>query len=173
MRDDNIETVRLQSGCVVDMSVDVYDEQYLGFSASQDFSFNNHINAGLYFPQICQFIAVMIAICNAQTSFSEILYWNLSGILFMLAWFWLRLHKLPGLAFLCCLLGGNIFRFFLHFIPIACVAFFVAKDWKVLLFCVIGGVITNLIKTFLFAKLSSVSYNDEIVRYISCYRYKY
>lgn len=173
MRDANIETVRLQSGCIVDMSVDVYDEQYLGFTASQYFSFNNHINAGLYFPQICQFIAIMVAICSGATSFSEILCWNLSGILFMLAWFWLRLHKFPGLAFLSCLLGGNIFRLFLHFIPITCVAFFLAKDWRVLLFCIVGGVITSVVKTFLFVKLSRVSYNDEIVRYISRYRFKY
>lgn len=173
MKNDEKEIVRLPSGCNVVMSIDSYDNHYCNFTESQFLSFNNFINAGLYFPQIMQFVAVIVAILNGRTSWKEILLCNLiSGIVFMLTWFWGRLYKIPGLSFISCLLGGNIFRFFLHFIPIAVIAFFVVKDWKVLLFCAIGGIITTIVKTILFARLSNDKYNDEVVRYVSGFKYK-
>lgn len=171
---DEIVNFRLPSGCIVDMSVDCHDNLYCNFTESQLFSFNTFINAGLYFPQIMQFAAVIVAILNGKTSWSDILLCNLiSGVVFTLAWFWGRLYKIPGLSFVSCLIGGNIFRFFLHFIAIGIIAFFVVKDWKVLLFCAIGGIIAYIVRIMFFAHLSNVKYNDEVVRYVSRFRYKY
>lgn len=173
MYSDEKKSIRLPSGCYVVMSVDSYDNHYCNFTDSQFLSFNNFINAGLYFPQIVQFVAVMVSILNGRTSWSDIILCNLlSGTVFMLTWFWGRLYIIPGLAFVSCLIGGNFFRFFLHFIIIAVIAFFVVKDWKVLLFCAIGGIITTIVKTILYACLANVKYNDEVVRYVSGFKYK-
>ena len=155
------------------MSIDAHDNHYRNFTESQFFSFSNFINAGHYFPQIMQFISVMILIFNGRTSWSDIIIYNIvSGVAFSLIWFLGRLYKAPGLSFISCLIGGNFFRLFLHFIVIALVAFFVVKNWKVLLFCAIGGAITELIKSILFANLSNAKYHDEIVRYVSAFKYK-
>lgn len=168
MNTDNKARVQLPSGFKVDMSIDLHDNYYCNFSESQLFSFNNFINAGSYFPQILQFIAVIVAILNGKTSWIDIILCNLfSGVIFTLLWFWVRLYKIPALSFASCLIGGNIFRFFLHFVAIAAIAFFVVKDWKVLLFCAIGGIITSVVKTVLFATMSNVKYHDEVVRYVS------
>lgn len=155
------------------MSVDSYDNHYCSFTESQFFSFSNFINAGHYFPQIMQFIAVTAAILNGKTSWIEIILCNLfSGIIFTLIWFWGHCYKIPALSFASCLIGGNVFRFFLHFVAIAIIAFFVAKDWKILFFCAIGGIITSVVKAILFSHLSNIKYNDEVVRFVSSFKYK-
>ena len=156
--------IQLPSGCNVDMSIDSHDNHYCNFTELQFFSFSNFINAGLYFPQIMQFIVVVVAILNGRTNWIDIILCNLiGGIVFTLVWFWGRCYKIPALSFISCLIGGNVFKFFLHFVAIAVIAFFVVKDWKVLLFCAVGGIITSLIKTILFARLSNVKYHDEVL----------
>lgn len=165
--------IQLPSGCNVDMSIDSYDNHYCNFTDSQFLSFNNFINAGLYFPQIMQFIVTILVILNGSTSSSDIILCNLiSGILFTLIWFLGRCYKISALSFMSCLIGGNFFRFFLHFLVIAFIAFFVVKDWKVLLICIIGGIITFFIKSILFTYLSNAKYHDEIVRYVSAFKSK-
>ncbi len=165
--------IQLLSGYNVEMSTALYDDYFSTFTESQYFSFNNFINSGFYFPQIMQFISVLITILNGKTRWSDIIICNIiSGIAFTLIWFFCRLYKVPGLSFICCLIGGNIFRFFLHFIPIAIIAFFVIKDWKVLLFCAIGGFITAILKAILFPRLSNIKYHNEIVNYVAKFKYK-
>ena len=165
--------IKLPSGYNVDMSVEAHDNHFRYFTESQYFSFSNFINAGLYYPQIMQYIAVIAAILNGRTSWSDILLCNLiSGIVFTLTWFWGHLYKIPALSFVICLIGSYFFRFFLHYIVIAVIAFFVVKDWKVLLFCAICGIITSIIKTILSTLLSNVKYHDEVVRYVSGFKYK-
>lgn len=173
MYNDEIEKIKLPSGYNVDISVDSYDNHYCNFTESQFLSFNNFINAGLYYPQIVQYVAVIVAILNGRTSFKEILLCNLiGGIVFTLTWFWGHLYTIPALAFVSCLIGSCFFRFFLHYIVIAVIAFFVVKDWKVLLFCAISGIITSIIKTLLSARLSTVKYHDRVVRYVSGFKHK-
>ena len=169
----NNEEVRVQllSGCNVDLSVDVHDECYCNFDENQYFSFSNIINSGLYFPQIMQFVCVMICICKGNTSFKDIFLCNLfCGTGYTVAWFLLKLYKIPGINFVSCFIGGNIFRLFLHFVVIAIVSLFVIGDWKVVLYCLIGGFVTSIVKNFLFAKLSTVKYNDEVAIYVSRFR---
>ena len=170
---EETETVRLLSGVNVKMSIAIYDNCYSNFTESQYFSLSNFINAGLYFPQIMQFIFVLKVILHGEATFGDILLTNIvAGTFFTLLWFWGRFYKIPGIAFLSCMIGGNFFIFFLHFVVIAFIAFFVVKDWKILLFCAIGGIITSIIKTILFGHLSSVKYHNEVVRYISAFRHK-
>ena len=120
-----------------------------------------------------QYILVIGAILNGKTSFRDILLCNLiSGLFFTLEWFWIRFYKIPGLSFITCFIGSYFFRFFLHYIVIAVIAFFVVDDWKVLLFCAISGIITSIIKTILSARLSSVKYHDEVVKYVANFKYK-
>lgn len=171
----NNEKVKIQlpSGFNVDMSIDSHDNYFRYFSESQFFSFSNFINAGLYFPQIMQFIVVITAILNGKTQWYDILFINLlSGIFFTLVWFIGKFYRIPALSFLSCLLGGNIFRLFLHFIIIAVIAFFVVHDWKVFLFCIIGGAVTLIVKTTLFARLSNYKYHDEIIQYVASFNLK-
>lgn len=173
MKNQNITYVKLPSGTNVRMSVDAHDNHYLNFTESQYFSFSNCINGGLYFPQIMQFIFVLFALFNGCTDWWNIILCNiLCGVFFTLAWFWLRLYYVPGLALISCLIGGNIFRFFLHFVAIAIIAFFVLKNWVILLACVAGGLITTIIKTILYSVFSTAKYNDRIVKYISSFEYK-
>lgn len=171
MRQNEIERIKLPSGCNVDLSIKVLDECLGNFDDTKYFSFNNIINSGLYFPQIMQFICVLLFMINGNTSFIEIFLCNLiSGIFFTILWFKGKLYKIPGINYISCFIGGNIFRFFLHFIIIGLVSLFYLKDWKVIIFCLIGGFVTTLIKTFLFAKLSNVKYNDNVAIYVSKFK---
>ncbi len=169
----DVKVVKLQSGCNVTMSSNLYENIYCDFTESQEFSFNNFINAGLYFPQIMQFVFVLLAILNGKTGLGDIMLVSVfGGAAFTFVWFSIKLYKVPMLASISCLIGGNLFRIYLHYIAIAAVAFFVVKDWKVLLFCAIGGLVAYLVKSVLFMVLSTAKYNDGIVRYVSGFGYK-
>lgn len=171
MFDEENVRVNLLSGASVLMAQEVYDEHYCDFDETKHFCFNNIINSGMYFPQVMQFICVMIAICNGYTSFVEILLCNLlSSVLFTVVWFLLKLYKLPGINFISCFIVGNVFRYFLHIIAIAVVSLTVIGNWKVLVFCLIGGVIARPIAGYLSAKMSTVKYNDEVTIHVSKYR---
>lgn len=160
--------VRLPSGQNVDLSENVYEQYYCSFDEKEFFNFSNAMNAEQYFPQILQFFFVMRWIFNGRTSLREILICNLAfGITYTVLWFVLKLYKLPGLSLLSCFLGTYIFRFCLHFIAIAIIAFFVIGDLKVILYCMIGGIITQLIKSFLSATLSTAKYADEVAIYVT------
>lgn len=169
-KNENVR-IRLLSGCNVDMSEKVHDQCYSNFDENKYFSFSNIINSGLYFPQIMQFIIVLIFIFNGKTSFLELFLGNLiSGTIFTIIWFKLKMYKIPGLNFISCFIGGNIFRFFLHFIAIGIISLVILKDWKIILFCLIAGFVTTIIKSFLFANLSNVKYNDEVAVYVSNFK---
>ena len=164
--------VEMPSSLHVRLTRLVYDECYCNFNESKWFCFNNFMNAGLYFPQIAQFITVLIAILNGKTSWSDIILCNLvAGVGYTILWYIFKFYKIPGLSFISCFLGGNIFRFFIHFIPLGIISLFVVKDWKVLLFCVVGGLITSIVKTILYGFLATTKYNDEVARYVSKFKY--
>ena len=168
------EKVRIQliSGCNVDLSEKVHDERFCNFDENKYFSFSNAINAGLYFPQIMQFICVIFYICKGYTSFKDVFLCNLIfGSGYTVVWYLLKLYKVPGLSFISCLIGSYIFRFFLHFLAIAVVSVFVIGDWKVVFYCIIGGFATRLVAAFLSATLATVKYNDEVAIYVSKFRY--
>ena len=174
MNINETEIVSLPSGFKAPMSVHMHDNYYCDFTESQLLSFNNYINAGSYFPRIAQFVLVLIAIMNEKTSGKEILICSIAGgIVFTLIWFWGKLYKIPALGFMSCLIGGNVFRYFLHFIAIVVISLFVLKDWKVILFCAIGGIISSIIRPLLFGRLLSVKYVDDVVRYVSRFKYKF
>ena len=169
---DNEKTrVDLPSKIYVTLSNNVYDECYCNFDEAKWISFNNFINAGLYFSQILQFITVLVVILNGKTSWSDIVFCNLmAGVGYTSVWYLLKLYKMPGLSFICCFLGGNIFRFYIHFIPLGIISLLVIKDWKILLFCIIGGVIAQIVKTILYGLFATTKYNDEIAKYVSSFK---
>ena len=166
-----IVRIKLLSGLNVDLSGKVYDECYLNFDDKKYFTFSNMLNSSQYFPQIMQFVSVMIGICKGYTSFKDIFLCNLlSGVFYTIIWFILKLYKLPGINFISCFIGGNIFRYFLHFIPIAIVSLLVIDDWKVIVYCLIGGLATHIVASILCAKFSTVKYNDEVAIYVSKFK---
>ena len=113
----------------------------------------------------------MICICKGNTSFRDVFLCNLfNGTWFTVAWYLLKLYRIPGINFISCFIGGNIFRYFLHFVVIAIVSLFVIGDWKVILYCLAGGFVTNIVRTFLFATFSTVKYNDGVAIYVSKFR---
>ena len=165
--------VDLPSKIYVTLSENVYDEIYCNFEETKWFSFNNFINAGLYFSQIMQFIFVLIAIFNGKTSWSDIILCNLiAGGGFTVIWYLFNLYKIPGLSFVCCFIGGNIFRLFIHLVPLAIISFFVLKDWKIFLFCIIGGIIAHIVSTIIYGILATTKYNDEVAIYVSKFKTK-
>lgn len=166
----NMEKVKIQllSGLNVDLSERVHDEYYCEFNERQYYCFSNMINSGQYFPQIMQFINVISCILKRHTTFSDILLCNLIfGAGYTILWHLLKLYKVPGLSFLSCLIGKTIFRLFLHFIIIAVLAFATIGNWKILPYCLIGGFITQIVKSFLCASLGNAKYNDEVAIYAS------
>lgn len=170
MNDQQVK-IKLPSSLNVVLSQSIYDECYCNFDDAKYFSFNNFLNAGLYFPQIMQFVFVLIAILNGKNSWSDIIFCNLiAGGGLTIVWYLLRLYKIPALSFICCLIGGNIFRFFIHMIPLGIISFFVLKDWKIFLFCIIGGIIAHIVSSILYSILATTKYNDEVAIYVSRFK---
>ena len=160
--------VQLPSGCNIPLSEDVYKNFYSDFSKWEWLKFNHIINSGIYFPQIMQFILTLTLIIRNDTSFSSVLLYNLvGGIGFTIVWFLLKLYRIPGISFISCLIGGNVFRYYIHFVIIAIVSIFIMEEWIIILFCIVGGVLTQIVKTFLFALFSNSRYNDDVVHHVS------
>lgn len=164
---------RLPSGCTVELSEKVHNDFYSNFTDSQYFAFNNIINSGLYFPQIMQFICVIIFMFTSRNSFLELFLCNLfSGIFFTIVWYKLKMYKIPGINFISCFIGGNFFRFFLHIVLILILSVFIIEDFKIFIFCLLGGIVTQIIKSILFVRYTNVEYSDNAVKYISKWKYK-
>lgn len=172
MRVEDSVRFKLLSGTNVELSEKVYDECYLEFEETKYFSFSNIINSGLYFPQIVQFVYVMIGICKGHTSFKDIFLSSLlTGVFYTIFWFWTKLYKLiPGISFISCFIGSYIFKYFIHFIVIVIVSLATMNDWKIIVYCLITGCVTSIIRSFLFVKLSTVKYNDEVAIYVSKFK---
>lgn len=166
------EFIHLPSGRNIPVSSSVYDDYFSNFTDHQYFYFSTLINSALYFPQIMQFVCVMIGICNGHVSFGDVFLCNLiSGVSFTFAWFVLKLHKfIPGVCFLSSFIGGNLFRYMLHFVAIAIVSIFVIGDWKIILYCAAGGIVSGVIRPLLVGALSTVKYNDAAVIYTSRFK---
>lgn len=163
--------VDLPSKIHLTLSEQVYDECYCNFDEAKWFSFNHFINAGLHFPRIMQFVFVLVFMLNGKTSWSDIILCNLLvGCAFTVIWYLLKFYKLPGLSFISCFIGGNLFKYFIHFIPLGIVSFFVLKDWKVFLFCIIGGILSTIVSTILYSILATTKYNDEVAIYVSKFK---
>lgn len=163
--------IKLLSGLNVDLSEKVYTGCYLEFDEIKYYSFSNKINSGQYFPQIMQFIFVMIGIFNGHTSFKDIFLCNLlTGVFYTITWFLLKSYKIPGIDFISCLIGGTIFRYFLHFVVIAIVSLAVIDNWKIIIYCLIGGFFTSIVTSILFVRFSTVKYNDEVAIYVSKFK---
>jgi|GEM_PF-1289441 len=163
--------VDLPSKIHVTLSNYAYNEYYCNFDEAKWFIFNNAVNAGLYFSQIAQFITVLVTILNGKTNWLDIILCNLiAGAGYTIIWYLFKFYKIPGLSFICTFLGGNIFRFFIHFIPLGIISIFVLNDWKVLLFCIVGGIVTQIVKTILYGIFATTKYNDEIAKYISKFK---
>ena len=174
MRRKNKISVHLPSGFNVNLSEDVHDDLYLYFTDSQYLCFNEKINAGSYFPEIAQFISVLVFILRGGNNWLDIVVCSVAnGAFFSILWFWLHFYKIPGLSTICCLIGNFLFGHFLHFIPIALISFFVLHDWKVFLFYVIGSIVASIIRSILFNFFSNTKYNNKVVRYISSFLRQY
>ena len=171
MRVEENVRIKLLSGTNVDLSEKVYDECYCNFDETKYFSFSNIINSGLYFPQIVQFIYVLIGICKGHTSFKDIFLCSLlSGCFYTILWFLAKLYKIPGINFISCFIGSYIFKYFIHFIVITIVSLAVINDWKIIVYCLITGCVTSIIRILMFVKLSTVQYNDEVAIYVSKFK---
>lgn len=170
-RQKNKVSVHLPSGFNVNLSEAVYEDLYLNFTEMQYLCFNEKINAGSYFPEIAQFISVLVFILRGENDWFNIACCSVvNGIFFSVLWFWIRLYKIPGLSTISCLIGNFLFGHFLHFIPIALIALLVLHNWKVFLFYVLGSVLASIIRLFLFPCFSNVKYNNKVAKYISSLR---
>ena len=165
---DNTEIIKMPSGYLIKLSTSVYADYFLSFNEAQEILFYNFMQSGHYFPQIMQFIFVIIGLCTGYTSFGSILLFSLSfGIVSMILWFLLKLHIIPGINVLCNFFGQILFKFKMHLIVVIILAFSVADDWKVILYYIAASLLTGLITIVLFSKLSTVKYNDRIAIMVS------
>lgn len=163
--------IDLPSKIYLTLSKTVHDDCYCNFDESKWYCFNHFINAGLHFPRMMQFIFVLIFMLNGRTSWYDIILCNLLvGCAFTAIWYLLKFYKIPGLSFISCFIGGNLFKYFIHFIPLGIISFFVLKDWKVFLFCIIGGIITTVLSTILYSIFATTKYNDEVAIYVSKFK---
>jgi len=165
------EIIKMPSGHIINLSQDVYADCFLNFDEAKETIFYAMIQSGHYFPQIMQFIFVMVGLCTGHASFgSVVLFSLLFGTVSMILWFLLKLHMIPGINVLCTVIGGTFFRFKIHWIAIIAVALLFVGDWKVILFYIAASLLTGFIKTILFAKLSNTKYNDSIAVKVSRFR---
>ena len=164
---DEYSVFRTRSGLNFAMREDLYNK--LIENDKQGYTYGiaeTYIVAEQYFPQIVQFIAFMITIFNGYTSFTDILGVNMIvGIAVTLLWNNSHIYRIPGLAILSLMIGGNIFRLFIHFIIIALVAFIYFKDWKIFVFSIIAGFITQLFKSWFSGYKYTIKHNNDIAEY--------
>ena len=133
--------------------------------------FYSMMESGHYFPQIMQFVYVMIGICRGNTSFVDILISNLVwGTGYMILWYLLKMYMLPGINTVCSFIGGTIFKFRINWVAIIIAALFVINDWKALLYCIIAAALTSFVKVLMFTWFSNVKYNDKVAFRVSRFR---
>lgn len=165
------EHVTLRHGLNVVLREDLYEK----VSSRYDiYAFwERHIIAQSYFPQIVQFIATMLLINSGVQNFSSILYANLLlGISFTIIWNCTPIYKIPGLSFLSALIGGNLFRNFIHFIFLSLICMLYYKNGWLILYCALSGIITMIIKCILSTPKYTYKRNDRMAQYsISVFEY--
>lgn len=155
------------SGLNCIMDADLYDEILSNDDEGMTYSMvETYLVAEQYFPQIIQFIIVLIFMFKGYTSFSNILIINLIvGVGLTLLWNNSHMYRIPGLSILSVLLGNYIFRFFLHIVAIGILAFVYFHNWKILLYNVIAGFITQLIKSWFSGYKYTLKHNNDIAEY--------
>ena len=168
----DIEFVQVSPSRRIALSSRVYCDTFLNFTPYQEFYFGTAIKSGLFFPQILQFIFVMICVCRNFPTFGEVflcnLYWCIFGTF---AWYLLKLHKfLPGVCTISCFFGEIIFKFKLHYIAIILVSLLVAEDYLIIFYCLASGFIAGLVRFLLVSLLSTVRYNDDVAIYASRFK---
>lgn len=165
------EIIKLPSGYIINLSQDIYANYFLDFDEAKETIFYAMMQSGHYFPQIMQFIFVTVGLCTGHASFTSVM---LSSLLFgvgnMILWFLLKLHMLPGINVICTVIGGTFFKFKIHWIATIAIALFLVGDWKVILYYIAASLLTGLIKTLLFTKLSNIKYNDRIAVRVSHFK---
>ncbi len=126
----------------------------------------SYIVAEQYFPQLVQVIICFLCLFNGYTDFWSILLVNLiSGIIFTLIWNKTNIYRIPGLAILSNLIGNYILRLLIHIIIIGVLSFTYFNDWKILVYCIIAGLITNIIKSLMSGYHITYKHNNEIAKY--------
>lgn len=163
----NYEIYRTTTGLNFSMDSDLYEKVITNDEDGLTYSMlESYIIAEQYFPQLLQVIVNFIFLFKGYTNFWSILLINLlSGIIFTFIWNNSKLYRVPGLALISNLIGQYFFRLFLHIIVIAILSFTYFNDWKILLFCIIAGIITNIIKTLISGYDTIISHNNDIARY--------
>lgn len=154
----------LRTGLNVILRTDLYDKLSSDFEIYE--FWERHIIAQGYFPQIVQFIVTMLLINAGERDFLPLLIANLVvGVSLTIVWNCTAIYKIPGLSFLSALIGGNLFRNFIHFIFIAIMSIFYYKCWWLILHCAISGAITQFIKSWLSTPEYTYERNNRMAEY--------
>lgn len=170
MNNEN-EPIRLPSGYTIYLSQHVYYEHFSNFDAMQTTIFYSMMESGHYFPQIMQFIFVMIGLCSGYASFADILILNLMfGIGNMILWYLLKLYKIPGINTICDIIGKTLLRVKANWLAIIIVALFIISDWEIIPYSMISAAITSFIKVLMFTWLSNEKYNDKVAYRVSRFK---
>lgn len=167
MNDNHSDIYRTTKGLNFIMSNDIYeklitnDEDGLAYSIAE-----TYIHSEQYFPQLIQFIFVLVYMLNGYHSFIQILLLNLIvGIIATLLWNKTKLYRIPGVALLSEVLGIYIFNRFLHILAIALLSIFHFKNIWIIIYCIISGIITQIIKTLISSHKSMLKHNNDIAIY--------
>lgn len=165
------EIIKLPSGYSVTLSQNIYVTHFLNFDDAKEAIFFCMMECGHYFPHVIQSVFVLSMMCNGRSSFVDVFLGSLiSGTCSMILWFALKMYRLPGFNTICSAIGEFVSKTKLNWVALLIIAFFVVKDWKAILYYILGSVVTSLVKVLLFTKLSCTKYNDEIAVKVSRFR---
>ena len=159
---------RTTSGLNYSMDVELYDKVITNDDDGMTYSMiETYIEAEQYFPQIIQFIIVLIFMFKGYTSFKDLLLINMIvGVGVTLIWNNTHLYRVPGLALISVFLGNYVFRFFLHLVIIGVLSFTFFDDWKILIYTMITGIITQLFKSWFSGYKYTLEHNNDIAKYV-------
>ena len=164
IHEEKYESFSLRNGLNVILRHDLYEKVMSNFAIYE--FWERHIIAQGYFPQIVQFIVTMFLINSGERDFLPLLIANLIvGVSLTVIWNYTAIYKIPGLSFLSALIGGNLFRTFIHFIFITIMSIFYYRCWWLILHCAVSGFITQFIKSWLSTPKYTYERNNRMAEY--------
>ena len=161
----NLKKWQTRSGLNFAMDEDLYYAVIKNETAYDQME--THIMAGEFFPQIMRFVATLIMLFNGYFDFTSIIIANLvTEILCTLLWFTLPLYKIPGISLLLTLIGQTVLRFYVHITTIVVLSLFLFSNWKLILFCLISGIIVYNFGALVFGYGFSAKLNNNIAKHV-------
>jgi len=124
--------------------------------------FEQSLIAGEFFSKVNRYIAIIFLLFSGYTGLLHIFLASLIvGLLSNFIWYHSSLYKLQAVSFIYMFMGQIVFRFFIHIIALACLAILVFQDWKIILYCVLAGIVCNVLETWFSGYKQTANHNNK------------